>query len=91
MKKLFCKTMLLALLTALLLCVTAFAADVIGSGKITGEALRLRKEPSTSAATITLISKGSTVDVYEVLDGWYKIQYGDNTGYVSADYLTVEG
>ena len=88
MKRLFSKTMLLAVLTALFLTVAAAAEDVIGTGEITGEALRLRSEPSTDAAVITLLDKGSQVDVYEVLDGWYRVgTRSSKTGYVSADYL----
>ncbi len=87
MKKLLNKTMILAVLAALFLTLTAAAANVIGSGVITGDALRLRSGPSTDSSTITLLSKGTTVQVYEVLDGWYKIAWDGREGYVSADYL----
>lgn len=88
MKKLLNKTMLLAILAALFLAVTAAAAGTIGTGVVTGDALRLRSEPSTSASTITLLSKGSTVQVQEALDGWYKITWNGRDGYVSADFLS---
>ena len=88
MKKLLNKTMLLAVLAALFLTVSAAAAGTIGTGVVTGDALRLRSEPSTAAATITLLSKGSTVQVQEALDGWYKITWNGREGYVSADYLS---
>ena len=87
MRKFLSKAMILAVLTALFLTVSAAAADVIGTGVVNGEALRLRSEPSTESATLTLLSKGTTVQVYEVLDGWYKISWNERTGFVSADYL----
>lgn len=87
MRKLLSKTMLLAVLTALFLTVSAAAEGAIGSGVVNGEALRLRSEPSTGAATITLLSKGTQLQVYEILDGWYKVGLGERTGYVSANYL----
>ena len=87
MRTFLSKGMVLAVLTALFLTVTAGAADVIGTGVVNGEALRLRSEPSTESATLTLLSKGTTVQVYEVLDGWYKISWNERTGFVSADYL----
>ena len=87
MRTFLSKGMVLAVLTALFLTVTAGAAAVIGTGVVNGEALRLRSEPSTESATLTLLSKGTTVQVYEVLDGWYKISWNERTGFVSADYL----
>lgn len=46
MRKLLGKTMLLAVLTAALLTVAAFAAE---SGTVNTNALRLRSEPSTTS------------------------------------------
>ena len=86
MRKLLNRTLLLALLSALFLTVSA-AAGFAGSGIVTGDALRLRSEPSTSSSTITLLSKGTQLPVLEALEGWYKVSWNDRTGYVSADYL----
>ena len=48
-------------------------------------------KPSTSASIITMLDKDFTVAVLDdTLDGWYKINYNGSTGYVSADYLTVD-
>lgn len=88
MKRFFSKTMLLAVLTALFLTVAAAAEGVIGTGEVTGVALRLRTGPSTDSGVIVLLDKGTLVDVYEVLDGWYKVgTKSSKVGYVSADYL----
>ena len=87
MRKLLKKTLILAVLTAAFIATSAAAAE-IGTGVITASSLRMRSEPSTSSSTITYIKKGVQVSVHEQLDGWFKIVYGDKTGYVSADYVT---
>ena len=60
-------------------------------GTVVTETLRLRKEASTESGVHTLLSEGNKVTVVEeVAEGWYKVQYGSYTGYVSGDYITVE-
>lgn len=86
MRKLLTKTLILSVLAAAVMTVTAFAAE-IGTGVVDASSLRLRSEPSLSSSTITYLSKGTVVSVYEQLDGWYKVTYNGMTGYVSGDYL----
>ena len=60
-------------------------------GTVVTETLRLRKEASTESGVHTLLSEGNKVTVVdESVEGWLKVQYGTYTGYVSADYVTVE-
>ena len=60
-------------------------------GTVTTSSLRLRKEASTNAGVRTLLSSGNQVTVLdESIEGWLKVQYKSYTGYVSADYVTVE-
>ena len=86
------KVLFLSVLTAMLLAATAFAADIAtGAGTTTGSSLRLRSEPSTSASVVTTLDKSVAVAILDdSVDGWYKIAYNGNTGYVSADYLNVD-
>lgn len=58
---------------------TAFAA----TGEIDGNAVRMRKEPSTSSKIIMLLEKGKKVEVLEKEEDWYKIKVEDSTGWVS--------
>ena len=75
------KVLFLSVLTAMLLVVTALAADIAtGAGCTTGSSLRLRAEPSTSASVVTTLDKSVAVAILD--DG--------STGYVSADYLNVD-
>ncbi|WP_251028751.1 SH3 domain-containing protein [Bacillus sp. ISL-18] len=50
--------------------------------------LRLRQADNTSAAVLTVIPNGSTVTSAEqTSNGWFKVTYNGNTGYVSGTYL----
>ena len=61
-----------------------------GAGIVTGDDLRLRAEPSTSASVLDTLASGTHVVVLEdARDGWYKVSYQNKTGYLSADYLEV--
>ncbi len=59
------------------------------SGHVTGNYVRLRKGPSTTAAIITTLNKGTSVKITGKTDGWYEIRYNGNTGYMSADYIKI--
>lgn len=60
-------------------------------GTVNTETLRLRKEASTEAGVRTLLSSGNQVTVLdESMEGWLQVQYKSYTGYVSADYVSVE-
>ena len=60
-------------------------------GVVATETLRLRKEATTESGIHTLLSEGVKVTVVdESLEGWYKVTYKSYTGYVSADYVTVD-
>ena len=61
------------------------------TAKVNVNSLRLRKEASTDAGVHTVLGTGSKLTVLdESIPGWVKVQYKSYTGYVSADYVTVE-
>ncbi len=69
---------------------TGIASAAFGTGTVTATSLRVREEASTSSATLDTVSKGGKVSVLEdAQDGWYKVQVGDQVGYMSAEYLDV--
>ncbi len=70
---------------------TFFAGTVFAvTGTVNTQNLNLRDKPSTSDSNvITQLNNGATVNILEELDGWYKVSYGNNEGYVSKQYLTV--
>lgn len=86
------KLFFLALPATLLLTAHTLAADLaVGAGCTTGSSLRLRAEASTSSDIVTTLDKSVAVAILDnSTEGWYKIAYDGNTGYVSADYLLVD-
>lgn len=51
------------------------------------ETLNVRETPSADSSMVGKMPKNAAGEILETLDSWYKIQSGDVTGYVSADYL----
>ncbi len=84
----------LSVIAVLLLGVTALAAEedmAVAIGATTGSSLRLRSGPSLDASVITMLDEDVPVAVLDdTLDGWYKINYNGNTGFVSADYMLID-
>lgn len=68
---------------------TGIALASIGRGTVTADALRLRSQANTNSAVLNLAPRNSVVTLLEELDGWYKVSYGDQVGYMSADWLDV--
>lgn len=60
-----------------------------GKGTVQGNSVRLRSAPSTNAAVLGGFNAGATMDIIGVSGNWYQVKYGGQTGYVSADYMTV--
>lgn len=56
--------------------------------KITASSLALRDEPSTDGSYITSIPESTVVAVSGMKDGWYKVVYGTQKGYVNASYTS---
>lgn len=65
------------------------AAKDVEVGTVTGDILRLRSEPSTSAEIVGYAYEGEKVAVLEMADGWYSVYYDGLSGYMSADFLSV--
>ena len=59
------------------------------TGKMTvKESVRLRKSESTEADILAMIYSGSTVNVVEqYANGWAKVEYNGNTGYIKSEFL----
>ena len=52
--------------------------------------LNLRDFPSLDGKVLEVIPKNSNLSVLaKIRNGWYKVSYGKNTGYVSGDYITL--
>ena len=65
--------------------------QAVAVGATTGSSLRLRSDASTSASVVTMLDEGVAVAVLDdTIDGWYRVNYNGNEGYVSADYLAID-
>ncbi len=68
-------------------------AEEVGVRIVTVEsdALRVRKEPSLDAGVFGLVASGDELDVVEtVSDEWISVDYEGETGYLSAEYVSID-
>lgn len=62
--------------------------EVVYYAKTTAE-VRLRKEPNTNCAVVMTVPSGAKTTMIEEVDGWYKVLYNDQEGYIRADYIEI--
>ena len=69
----------------------AAKAEEVGvrQAKVEADALRLRQEATTESEIITLLPQEEVVLVQEELEGWVKVDAGEDQGFVSADYVDL--
>ena len=51
--------------------------------------LMVREKPTTSSTAIGSLRNGQKIEVYEIVDGFARIKYGDREGYVKETYLKL--
>ena len=59
------------------------------TGEVSASSLNMRSTPSTSGSKVASLSSGSTVNILESLDGWYRVEVNGKTGYVSSQYISL--
>lgn len=57
--------------------------------QVTGNRVNFRKGPGTSYSIITSLNKGTKVGYISESNGWAKISYNGNIGYMSTNYLAT--
>lgn len=62
--------------------------EVVVYAKTTAQ-VRLRKEPNTNCEVVTSVPAGTKTLMLEDADGWYKVSYNGNEGYIRADYVEI--
>ena len=77
---------LTAALTATM-AVSAYAYDVQGGTVTTSSAVNFRQEATTQSESMGKLSDGTRVAILDEIDGWYKVAYNGEVGYMSADYV----
>jgi len=75
---------------ASIITVLPLTSVLASTGEINGNAVRLRKEPSTDSKIITLLEKGKEVEVITKENDFYNIKVGEHTGWVAESLILVE-
>lgn len=55
-----------------------------------GSVVKMRSKPSTSDGLYWEVPVGAVVQVAEVSGGWAKVRYGDRTGYMMTQFLSID-
>lgn len=63
------------------------ASDLKGYAKVTTDALNMRSAPDTGSDVVTLVYQDAYVKLKGFDNGWYKVSYDEQTGYMSGDFL----
>ena len=57
---------------------------------VTGNGVNIRSGPGTSYESIGSVNKGDILFSKGKSDNWYMVEYGNTTGYIIEDYVTIE-
>lgn len=60
-----------------------------GGAKVTTSVLNLRSGPGTDNDIVAKLVGGSVTKIIGINNGWFKVQYAGNTGYISPEYVEV--
>lgn len=61
------------------------------SGTVNESDVRIRDKATTDGAILGTASKGASVSVTGIENGWYRISAEGRTGYMRSDYITLSG
>jgi len=64
---------------------------VSGEGSIAADSLNFRSGPGKDYDSLGTVRSGTTVAITGEADGWYQIEYDGKTGFVSAQYVKLDG
>ena len=62
--------------------------DAASCGTVTASSLYVRSGASTSHNILGTVTKGNSVEIKDTQNGWHKIKYKGNDGWVSGKYIT---
>lgn len=84
------RTLIVTASLAAMMAVSAYAYDVQGGTVTTSSAVNFRQEATTESESMGKLSDGTRVAVLDALDGWYKVAYDGEVGYMSSDYVETQ-
>lgn len=89
-------TRVMALAVTLMILISTFSITALaegnlvsGIGFVKATSLNLRQQPSTDSPILATACSGECVVILGQENGWYRVNYNLQEGYMSADYLTV--
>ena len=66
--------------------------SITSENGVTTANLNLRQGTSTSSKILTTIPKGKTIEILDKSNtSWYRVRYNGKTGYVSSQYISING
>jgi cell wall-associated NlpC family hydrolase len=65
------------------------AENFNATGKVQGDDVFFRSAPSTSSTLLGSCDAGTIVKIIGINNGWYKLKYDGNTGYMRSDFVTI--
>lgn len=69
---------------------TETGPEILNISAWTTARVNMRSEPNTECQVITVLDKGTEVTIIYKEEGWARVECGENSGYISLDYLTEE-
>lgn len=60
-----------------------------GGAKVTASALNLRSGPGTENSIVAKMYEGAIGKIIGINNGWFKVNYNGETGYISPEYVTI--
>ncbi len=65
------------------------AKNFEATGTLVGDDIRMRDTPSTAGFIVGTYSEGTVMSVIGINNGWYKVVFEGNTGYIRSDFLNI--
>ena len=69
---------------------TSETPEVVRTDAWTTDLVRFREEPNTDCEVLANIPRNTSIVTLYEENGWYRVEYNGEEGYVSADYVTFE-
>ncbi len=84
-------TRYLSIVTVLIMIISVlpFSAALAGDVGTTNARVVLRKSTSTESTALQTLPKDEEVTVLQSLDDWYRVRYGNFTGYIAKTYIDL--
>lgn len=89
MKKL--KKLILTIIVAAIISQIIMSVSYATTATVITETLRVRKSPTTDSNILRNLDAGEEVEVISKEGNWYKISFNGYEGYISADYVKLNG